>query len=95
MTDCEVTPQPPQPEEGQDPSPNHFDDSNKSNHGRRTANGSSSNVRTLVDGSYPAGRGAVSWDGRDNAGHRIAPGVYFTRMEAGGYRTSRGIVLLR
>ncbi|MBZ0268078.1 DUF11 domain-containing protein, partial [bacterium] len=43
-------------------------------------------VRTLLDGPHAAGRAAVLWDGRDSAGRLVAPGVYFTRLEAGQYR---------
>jgi hypothetical protein len=37
-------------------------------------------VRDLVSGERPAGRGSARWDGRDAAGLRVAPGVYFYRL---------------
>ncbi|MBZ0268959.1 right-handed parallel beta-helix repeat-containing protein [bacterium] len=41
-------------------------------------------VRTLVAGTvHAAGRVAVPWDGRDEAGRPVAAGVYFTRLIAG------------
>jgi uncharacterized repeat protein (TIGR01451 family) len=52
-------------------------------------------VRTLIDGPQPAGQAQALWDGRDSAGRLVAPGVYFTRLEAGEYRASRAVVLLR
>ena len=40
-------------------------------------------VRTLAAGWQPAGRHRVVWDGRDDAGHRLSPGVYLVRLAAG------------
>ncbi len=42
-------------------------------------------VRTLLDGPQAAGAHVVGWDGRDEKGHRVVSGVYFYRMEAGGF----------
>ena len=41
-------------------------------------------LRTLLKGTYPAGEQSVLWDGRDDAGNRIAPGVYLARLASGG-----------
>jgi hypothetical protein len=38
-------------------------------------------VRTLVDGSFAAGRYERTWDGTDDRGARVASGVYFARLE--------------
>lgn len=52
-------------------------------------------VTTLVDGKVlRAGGHAVTWDGRDHAGRLAAPGVYLTRVEAGGRTWSGRIVKL-
>jgi hypothetical protein len=40
-------------------------------------------ARTLADGHFPAGRFEISWDGRTETGMRLAPGVYFARVEIG------------
>jgi len=37
-------------------------------------------VRELVDGELPAGRHAFKWDGADDGDHRLASGVYLTRL---------------
>jgi len=51
-------------------------------------------VRTLVDGVAPAGRTSVAWNGRDEAGARIASGVYFFRLETSeGVRTVKGTII--
>jgi len=52
-------------------------------------------VRTLTDGSWPAGRHSLEWTGAMNDG-RVAPdGVYFCRMQSEGFRSHRRMVLLR
>jgi hypothetical protein len=47
-------------------------------------------VRTLVDADQPAGRYTVRWDGKDDAGHPVASGVYFYRVESVPGRTGAG-----
>jgi hypothetical protein len=39
-------------------------------------------LRVLADGRLDPGRHTRVWDGRDTAGRRAAPGVYFVRLEA-------------
>lgn len=39
-------------------------------------------VRTLAEGRFAAGRHERVWDGTDDAGRRVAAGVYFSRLEA-------------
>lgn len=51
-------------------------------------------VRALAHGVRPAGRHAVTWDGRDEAGRRVASGTYFVRLEAGGKGFHRAVVRL-
>ena len=40
-------------------------------------------VRLLADGPAPAGSGSVAWDGLDDAGRAVAPGVYFVELRTG------------
>jgi hypothetical protein len=45
-------------------------------------------VRTLVDGNLPAGSRLAQWDGRDENGTAVPPGMYTYRLETpGGVRT--------
>ncbi|TMQ72301.1 MAG: hypothetical protein E6K80_03145 [Candidatus Eisenbacteria bacterium] len=37
-------------------------------------------VAQVSDRSWSAGRWSVAWNGTDQAGVRLAPGVYFVRM---------------
>lgn len=45
--------------------------------------------------SFSAANGQVFWDGRDDAGVLVHPGLYFVRVEAGGHATTVRAVLLR
>jgi flagellar hook assembly protein FlgD len=36
-------------------------------------------VRLLADRIFPAGEHALTWDGTDDAGRRVARGVYFVK----------------
>lgn len=53
-------------------------------------------VRTLENGPVPAGPRTARWDGTNNAGDRVAAGVYFARLASDGLPpATRKIVLLR
>jgi hypothetical protein len=50
-------------------------------------------VRGLVSETRPAGESSVRWDGRDQAGARALPGLYFVRLRAGAAEATRKVVL--
>lgn len=52
-------------------------------------------VRTLVEGVQKAGEQRIMWDGRDDDGAAVASGIYFYRLEAGGFTQTRRLTLLR
>ena len=52
-------------------------------------------VRTLAEGEFPGGMHELVWDGCDDRGRRLAPGVYTARLEAAGQRRSQKLVLVR
>lgn len=52
-------------------------------------------VTTLVNQTQPAGSYRVSWDGTDLSGARVASGVYFYRLQAGGEDLAKKMVLLK
>ncbi|MCK4305777.1 MAG: S8 family serine peptidase, partial [Candidatus Eisenbacteria sp.] len=52
-------------------------------------------IRTLYDGSLPAGRSELIWDGCDDRGALAVSGVYFIRMDANGRSSSRRVILTR
>lgn len=52
-------------------------------------------VATLVSGEQPAGTHEVRWDSRDTAGLAVPSGLYFYRIEAGGFQQTRKMLLLK
>jgi len=52
-------------------------------------------VRTLVDKPQVAGYKTVRWDGRDKDRREMASGVYFYRLEAGRYSSTKKLLLLK
>ncbi|HXJ68172.1 MAG TPA: FlgD immunoglobulin-like domain containing protein, partial [Verrucomicrobiae bacterium] len=51
-------------------------------------------VRMLEDEQREPGAGVLRWDGRDERGTRVAPGVYLVHMRSRGRALSRRIVLV-
>ena len=52
-------------------------------------------VRTLSGSHQLAGQGTVTWDGRNDSGEPVPPGVYSVRLIGAGRAASAKIVLLR
>jgi hypothetical protein len=52
-------------------------------------------VGLVFEGERGPGRHSVQWDGRGAGGARLAPGVYFTRLEQGGRSSAAKVVLVR
>jgi len=52
-------------------------------------------IADLVSGSASAGAHSVVWDGRDDRGARLPPGVYFARLETADVARTRKIHLVR
>jgi hypothetical protein len=52
-------------------------------------------VTTLVDGMYDGGIYSTRWEGRNDAGERMANGIYFCELRAGKARFVRALHLLR
>jgi hypothetical protein len=52
-------------------------------------------VRVLVDEHQNAGFRRIGWDGKDEQGVEAASGVYFYRLETGGFIETKKMLLLR
>ena len=52
-------------------------------------------VRRLVEAEMGEGEHLIPWDGKDDRGHTCASGAYNCRLEAGGVRLSKRLILLR
>jgi hypothetical protein len=52
-------------------------------------------VRTLTDRPLDAGTHQLTWDGCNEEGAPLAPGVYFVRLEAGTVSRQQKVILMR
>jgi hypothetical protein len=52
-------------------------------------------IRTLIDEDEPAGYRHTAWDGTNDAGVRVGSGLYLMRFEAGAYRMTRKLMLMK
>jgi flagellar hook assembly protein FlgD len=52
-------------------------------------------VRQLADGFQPAGSRSLSWNGLDDEGRRVRPGMYVLSLQADRARETRRLVLLK
>ena len=52
-------------------------------------------VRTLVSGTFEAGEHRVVWQGANEAGARVASGLYFYRVVSGRHHTIKKMILLK
>ena len=52
-------------------------------------------VRGLVEREREEGRYEVGWNGLDDGGESVGSGVYFYRLQSGGWELTRSLVLLR
>jgi hypothetical protein len=52
-------------------------------------------VRTLVDGTRPAGSYSLTWNGVDDHGSAVSSGVYFYKITAGSFSDVRKMTLVK
>ncbi len=52
-------------------------------------------VRTLVNERLPAGQHSIIWDGTNDNHKKVSSGVYFYRMTAGDYTSTKKMILLK
>ncbi|MFH1278843.1 MAG: FlgD immunoglobulin-like domain containing protein [Candidatus Eisenbacteria bacterium] len=52
-------------------------------------------VRALENRALQAGQHSVTWDGTNNQGQAVSSGIYFYRIEAGRFESTKKMVLLR
>ena len=53
------------------------------------------NVRALENKNQKAGQHTVSWDAKNNSGQPVSAGMYIYTIQAGEFRQSRKMVLLK
>jgi hypothetical protein len=52
-------------------------------------------VKSLVNGTMPAGDHTIQWDGRDDAGRAVADGVYFANVQAGSVQETAKMIFMK
>ncbi|HOF59074.1 MAG TPA: C25 family cysteine peptidase [Candidatus Cloacimonadota bacterium] len=52
-------------------------------------------VKTLASGELAAGRHQLIWNGTDSRNRSVASGVYLFRLDAGNYRSTRKMMLIK
>ena len=52
-------------------------------------------VKELVDGDMASGQHRVIWNGLDSSGRSVSSGVYFYRLEAGDYVSTRKMLMIK
>lgn len=52
-------------------------------------------IRTLVQGKLHAGAHNVAWDGRDDMGRSVESGVYLYKLDAGAFKQSKRMTILK
>lgn len=61
----------------------------------RVFNSRGQQVRDLVQGTWPAGRHLVQWDGKTDQGATASSGVYFLQFESAGVVETKKMTLLK
>ena len=52
-------------------------------------------VARLAQAEFPAGPVRLTWDGRNDSGRQVAPGLYFIRVAAGSQTVGVKVLLMR
>jgi len=52
-------------------------------------------IDTVANGNYGAGSNNVDWDGIDGEGRPVASGLYFYKMKAGRYTSTKKMILMK
>jgi GH18 family chitinase len=52
-------------------------------------------IKTLIANNQKCGMYRVFWDGQDNTGQKVSNGIYFCRMEADNFKTTKSLIVLK
>jgi hypothetical protein len=51
-------------------------------------------IATLIDGSQDSGLYRATWNGKDSLGKEVGSGIYLCRLQVGGFRQTRKLLLI-
>lgn len=54
-----------------------------------------SEIITLVESHQPSGYYQVYWDGNDKYDIKVGSGIYIYKLQAGGFSTSKTMIILK
>jgi flagellar hook assembly protein FlgD len=52
-------------------------------------------IKSVVDRRMDPGQHSAVWDGKSASGNQVAAGIYFYKMEAGGFTATRKMLFMR
>ena len=52
-------------------------------------------VRSLLNGSQPAGAQRITWDGKDDSGKMVSAGIYFYTLKGENFKQTRKMLLIK
>lgn len=52
-------------------------------------------VQTLVDGEMPAGIHTITWNGKNSEGQQVSSGIYFYRINADNFSSTKKMMMLK
>lgn len=52
-------------------------------------------INTLFKGKQCAGKYIINWDGKDEKGIEVQPGVYFFNLTSGKYNKSKTAIIIK
>ena len=52
-------------------------------------------IRTLIEDTQKPGIYRIYWDGTDRRGVKVSSGIYFYRMEAREFKSTKKIIVVR
>jgi flagellar hook assembly protein FlgD len=52
-------------------------------------------VRTLYNGVLPQGVKKFVWNGKDNAGHQVASGLYFYQLKTNNVTKTKAVMFIK
>ncbi len=73
----------------------HFALSEKENVSLTIYNVAGAKVKTIVQKTLNEGTYIYEWNGRDEKGHKVLPGVYFVRLKTGDFTSVKKVILVK